>query len=105
MTKGTPEWKEANLEQCKQDILALAGNPFVQDAKMIQWFCNRDKVDIGVGLDIYINEFYTNEERELIDEEHIKQWKEVNRKYFLNYIVEVQKAMILNKDAVPFAEE
>lgn len=101
MVKGTPEWKEANFEACKEDLLALAGNPFVQDSKIIKYFCDKEKVDTGIGRDMYINAFYTNKERELIDEEHIKQHKEMCRKYYLDFIVEVQKAMTLK---VPFAE-
>lgn len=101
MVKGTPEWKEKWFEICKADLTAHEGNPFIRDAKIIKYFCDKQGVDVGVGLDIYINEFYTDDEREFIDEEHIAQYKEVCRKYYLDFIVEVQKAMTLK---VPFAE-
>ncbi len=95
--KGTEEWKEKSFEECKQDIAALEGNPFIKDAAVIQAICYDRGVDVGVGLDMYINENYTQEERKDIDPAHIKEYKELCRKYYLDYIVEVQASMRVEK--------
>ena len=104
--KNTPEWKAENFEQCKLDILALEGNPFVRDSAEIKAFCDETGMDVGVGRDMYINKHYpTKELKETIQEEWIREHKELCRKYYLNFIIEVQEVMNAEKDAVPFAEE
>lgn len=89
--KGSQEWKEKNFEACKQDIIAAGNNPFIKDAAVIQKICHERGVDVGVGLDMYINDKKIN--RRTISAGHIKEYKELCRKYYLNFIVEVQKSM------------
>lgn len=91
--KNSPEWRKENFEECKKDILELKGNPFVENAKAIKIICDIEGVDVGVGLDMFINEKYTQEERKDINKKLIKQYKGLCQKYYLNYIVEVQEAM------------
>lgn len=110
MVKGTPEWKEKWFEICKADIIALEGNPFVRDSAEIKAFCDESKMDVGVGRDMYIQKHYpTKELKETIEEEWIAEHKELCRKYYLDFIIEVQEAMKAEqdavKDAVPFTEE
>ena len=101
--KGTTEWKEMNFELCKEEILALEGNPFVRDSAEIKAFCDEYGVDVGVGRDMYINKHYpTKEEKETIQEEWISEHKELCRKYYLNFIVEVQE--FIKTEPVPFEE-
>ena len=91
--KGTLAWKVANYENCKRELAEMQDNPFLRDIKEIQTYCYEQCVDVGVGLDIYLQKHYpTKEEREAIPAEHIQQYKEMNRKYYMDYIVEVMEA-------------
>ena len=104
--KGTFEWKQMHFEECKEEILALEGNPFVRDSAEIAELCEENNVDVGVGRDMYIAKHYpTKEEKETIQEEWIREHKELCRKYYLNFIIEVQEAMNTEKDEIPFSEE
>lgn len=89
--KGSKEWKEKNFEACKQDIIAAGKNPFIKDAAVIQKICYERGVDVGVGLDMYIND--KGIDRKTVDAGDIKEYKELCRKYYLDFVVEVQKSM------------
>lgn len=94
--KGTEEWKQAMVIPCQEDLATLTENPFIRDAEEIKGYCYEQGVDTGVGLDIYIMKHYpTKEEKEGIDEEHIRQYKDMCRKYYLDYIVDVQKMPVV----------
>lgn len=102
--KGTPEWKAEWFVVCKADVLALMDNPFVRDSAEIKAFCDEHGVDVGVGRDMYIAKHYpTKEDKEAIQEEWIAQHKELCRKYYLNFIVEVLETVAA--ELVPFEEE
>lgn len=104
--KGTPEWKAEWFAACKADLLALEGNPFVRDSAEIKALCDESGMDVGVGRDMYIAKHYpTKEEKDTIQEEWIREHKNLCNKYYLNFIVEVQAEMNAAKDAVPFTEE
>lgn len=93
--KGTPEWKIKNFAKCWEDLEleTRANNPFLKAAAEIKAICYRDGCDVGVGLDKYIAEHYTNEEREDIDTDHIADFKMLCGRYYLDYIVAVQAFM------------
>ena len=121
LRKGTPEWKEANLELCKEEIRAIVGNPFFENLKEIQAICYERGVDIGVGLDMWISEhpevrkvpdkaiaekleeYATIEEAaDAVFVEWVKEYRELCRKYYLDFIIEVQEVM--KTEPVPFEE-
>ena len=88
INKTTEEWKQKNKKSCIDDIRTCLDNPFINHADKIKDICYLHNVDIGVGLDIYINENYTNDERLNIGSAYIREYIYLCRKYYLDFIVE-----------------
>ena len=89
MNKGSEAWKNHNRPICKEKLREHLDNPFIRDIREIQSFCYEHGVDVGVGLDMYLNKYYpTKEDRETINLEQLNTYKEIVREYYLDFIVE-----------------
>lgn len=97
MRKGSAEWKAHHHDACVEAVREALDNPFIINAPEIKTICYERHVDVGVGLDMWINEH--PEVREVEDEvltEWIREYKHLCREYYLDFIVECLEEVTAN---------